>query len=237
MWQINLGAKVQIYNVEWKVLLQAKQQKQPLFYWDAWIGDFPDPFTFIQLFQTGNGQNSGDYHNVQYDALIDQASNTGDAAKRFQLFHQAESILNEDEPTIPVYFWENAHLVKPYREGLAIERNGSLPIPLHVYIGASGELNLIRYTIGRLAGAIPTLLIIITLSFLLLHAAPGGPFDAQKQIPPAIKANIERMYHLDEPLYEQYSRYLWQHLARRLWPFIPISRHDGKRNYSRRISD
>jgi oligopeptide transport system permease protein len=67
---------------------------------------------------------------------------------------------------------------------------------------------LIRYTISRLAGAIPTLLIIITLSFLLLHAAPGGPFDAQRQIPPAIKANIERMYHLDEPLYKQYARYL-----------------------------
>ena len=59
-----------------------------------------------------------------------------------------------------------------------------------------------------LLGAIPTLLIIITLSFLLLHAAPGGPFDSQKQIPPAIKANIERMYHLDEPLYRQYFRYL-----------------------------
>ena len=67
---------------------------------------------------------------------------------------------------------------------------------------------MIRYTLSRLAGAVPTLLIIITLSFLLLHAAPGGPFDAQKQIPPAIKANIERMYHLDEPLYEQYARYL-----------------------------
>jgi oligopeptide transport system permease protein len=68
---------------------------------------------------------------------------------------------------------------------------------------------LIRYTITRLAGAIPTLLIIITLSFLLLHAAPGGPFDAQKQIPPAMKANIERAYHLDESLYKQYFRYLW----------------------------
>ena len=67
---------------------------------------------------------------------------------------------------------------------------------------------MIRYTFGRLAGAIPTLLIIITLSFLLLHAAPGGPFDQQRQIPPEIKANIERMYHLDEPLYKQYARYL-----------------------------
>lgn len=67
---------------------------------------------------------------------------------------------------------------------------------------------MIRYTLRRLLGAIPTLLIIITLAFLLLHAAPGGPFDVQKRIPPAIERNIERMYHLNEPLYEQYFRYL-----------------------------
>ena len=67
---------------------------------------------------------------------------------------------------------------------------------------------MLRYTISRLLGAIPTMLVIITSAFFLLHAAPGGPFDSQKQIPPAIKLNIERMYHLDEPLYEQYVRYL-----------------------------
>jgi len=67
---------------------------------------------------------------------------------------------------------------------------------------------LFRYTMNRIAGAIPTLLIIVTLSFLLLHAAPGGPFDAQRQLPPAIKASIERTYHLDEPLWKQYARYL-----------------------------
>ena len=67
---------------------------------------------------------------------------------------------------------------------------------------------MLRYTISRLLGAIPTILVIITLAFMLLHAAPGGPFDSQKQIPPAIKANIERKYHLDEPLYKQYLRYL-----------------------------
>jgi oligopeptide transport system permease protein len=67
---------------------------------------------------------------------------------------------------------------------------------------------LLRYTISRLLGAIPTILVIITLAFLLLHAAPGGPFDSQKKIPPEIKASIERKYHLDEPLYKQYLRYL-----------------------------
>jgi oligopeptide transport system permease protein len=67
---------------------------------------------------------------------------------------------------------------------------------------------LLRYTISRLLGAIPTILVIITLAFLLLHAAPGGPFDSQKKIPPEIKASIERKYHLDEPLHKQYLRYL-----------------------------
>lgn len=67
---------------------------------------------------------------------------------------------------------------------------------------------MLRYTISRLLSSIPTILIIVTLAFLLLHAAPGGPFDSQKKIPPEIKANIERKYHLDEPLYKQYFRYL-----------------------------
>src|SRR6202158_706517 len=70
------------------------------------------------------------------------------------------------------------------------------------------RVDLLRYTISRLLGAIPTVLVIITLSFMLLHAAPGGRFDSQKKIPPEIKANTERKYHLDEPLYKQYLRYL-----------------------------
>ena len=117
MWLMNLGAKVQIYNVEWRVLLQARQLKQPILFWYAWTGDFPDPFTFMQLFQTGFGMNDGDYRNPQYDALVDQASNMNDGAARYQLFHQAESILNEDAPVLPVTFSESSHLIKPYLKG------------------------------------------------------------------------------------------------------------------------
>lgn len=69
---------------------------------------------------------------------------------------------------------------------------------------------MLRYTFRRLLFAIPTLLVIITLAFVLLHAAPGGPFDTQKALPPQILANIEAAYHLNEPVYEQYFRYLGQ---------------------------
>lgn len=117
MWLMNLGAKVQIYNVEWKVLLQSLQLKQPVFFWDAWFGDFPDPFTFMQLFQTGFGMNYGEYANPRYEALLEQANSITDNTKRFELFHQAEAILNEDAPSLPVYYYVATHLIKPYVKG------------------------------------------------------------------------------------------------------------------------
>lgn len=62
--------------------------------------------------------------------------------------------------------------------------------------------------LGRLAAVIPTLLAIITLAFVLLRLAPGGPFDTDKEIPKEVLENIQRAYHLDEPLPAQYLRYL-----------------------------
>jgi oligopeptide transport system permease protein len=67
---------------------------------------------------------------------------------------------------------------------------------------------LLRYALLRLLGAIPTLLLVIVLAFLMVHAAPGGPFDDERVLPPDIEANIARAYHLDEPLYRQLYRYL-----------------------------
>lgn len=67
---------------------------------------------------------------------------------------------------------------------------------------------MLRYTLRRLLGAVPTLFLVIVLAFLLVHAAPGGPFDDQRVLPPEIEANIEAAYHLDEPLYMQFLRYV-----------------------------
>ena len=67
---------------------------------------------------------------------------------------------------------------------------------------------MLRYVFRRLLTAIPTLFLIITISFFLMHIAPGGPFNMERGIPPEIKANIERVFHLDEPVWMQYFRYL-----------------------------
>jgi oligopeptide transport system permease protein len=66
----------------------------------------------------------------------------------------------------------------------------------------------IRYFFTRLAGAIPTLLIIITATFFLMRAAPGGPFDQEQTLPPEIVANLQSAYGLDQPIWTQYGRYL-----------------------------
>jgi len=64
------------------------------------------------------------------------------------------------------------------------------------------------YFLKRLGGAVPTLFIIITGSFFMIRMAPGGPFDRERVVPPDILANLMRAYHLDEPLWKQYLRYL-----------------------------
>ena len=67
---------------------------------------------------------------------------------------------------------------------------------------------MLRYALKRILGAIPTLLLVIAIAFLMVHVAPGGPFDSERALPPAIEANIERYYRLDESLPEQFWRYL-----------------------------
>ena len=67
---------------------------------------------------------------------------------------------------------------------------------------------MLRYALLRIFGAIPTLLLVIALAFLMVHAAPGGPFDAERVLPPDIEENIARAYHLDESLPQQFVRYV-----------------------------
>ncbi|HJR70936.1 MAG TPA: oligopeptide ABC transporter permease OppB [Gammaproteobacteria bacterium] len=67
---------------------------------------------------------------------------------------------------------------------------------------------MLRYSLRRLLGAIPTLLILIAVAFVMIRLAPGGPFDSERQPSPEIEANLRAAYHLDEPLYQQFGRYL-----------------------------
>src|SRR5579871_6861062 len=67
---------------------------------------------------------------------------------------------------------------------------------------------MLRFLIRRLAVAVPTLFVVITVAFFMMRAAPGSPFDSDRRLPPEIKANVERKFGMNRPLGVQYLSYL-----------------------------
>lgn len=75
-----------------------------------------------------------------------------------------------------------------------------------------------KFVIKRILLFIPALFTIITITFFFIRLAPGGPFDKEKNVPPEVLQNLERYYHLDEPLWKQYIRYIFNILRLDLGP-------------------
>jgi len=67
---------------------------------------------------------------------------------------------------------------------------------------------MLAYALRRIAGLIPTLFVLVSLSFFIIRLAPGGPFDQEQALPPAVRSNLDAAYGLDRPLVSQYGRYL-----------------------------
>jgi oligopeptide transport system permease protein len=67
---------------------------------------------------------------------------------------------------------------------------------------------MLNFALKRLLSAVPTLLVLVALAFFLLRAAPGGPFDEERALPPEVQAQVAAAYHLDESLWRQFTRYL-----------------------------
>ncbi len=83
-----------------------------------------------------------------------------------------------------------------------------------------------NYFIRRLIGLIPTLLVIITISFFIIRLAPGGPFDTERQPPEQVLENIQEKFHLNEPLVVQYLRYMKDILRGDLGPSFRYQDHN-----------
>ncbi|MGH8274087.1 MAG: peptide ABC transporter substrate-binding protein [Gammaproteobacteria bacterium] len=117
MWRQNIGADVTLYNEQWKVYLQDTQYGHSNLFWSAWIGDYPDPYTFAQLFDKGFAMNYGHFDDSAYNALISAADHETDNQKRYRLFEKAGRIINREMPYIPLYYYVAYRLIKPYVAG------------------------------------------------------------------------------------------------------------------------
>ena len=117
MWKRNLKFEVKLNNKEWKTYLQDVDTLQFDVARAGWIGDFNDPMTFLDMFESDNGNNDTGWKSEKYDALLDQARAEVDAAKRTDLLHQAEAMLLAEGPVIPIYFYTSHGLVAKHLKG------------------------------------------------------------------------------------------------------------------------
>ncbi len=117
MWKEELGIDVSLYNQEWKVYLSTRQAGEFDILRAAWFGDYDDPNTFLSLGETDNGNNHTNWSHPEYDALIEQARIEQNPEQRLDLFQQAEAILLDEAPVIPIYFYVTSLLIHPSVKG------------------------------------------------------------------------------------------------------------------------
>lgn len=123
MWRNQLGVNVNLARQEWKVYLNSLSSLDYDIARSSWVGDYPDPNTFLDMFLTGGGNNRTGWSSAEYDALIDAAAAELDPAKRFELLQQAEELLVvEEAPVAPIYFYVGIQLFDPGKLG-GIEPN------------------------------------------------------------------------------------------------------------------
>jgi len=111
-WKRNLGVNVTTRNLEWKVFLADMRTLDYQMCRASWIGDYGDPSTFFDIFESTSGNNRTGWGNARYDALLEQTRRERDLARRLELFQQMERILvEEDCPILPVYGYVNTGLL------------------------------------------------------------------------------------------------------------------------------
>lgn len=117
MWKKGLGIEVGIYNQEskvWATSMRALNYDIARF---AWIGDYLDASTFLDLMASDSGNNQTGWKNAEYDRMLELARTTADTAKRFEYFQRCEQILAEECPIAPIYFYSRNNLRLPNVKG------------------------------------------------------------------------------------------------------------------------
>ncbi len=117
MWSKNLHIHVALQNEEWKVYLDALRNTNYDIARAGWGADYIDPGTFLDLFMTGGGNNETGWSNAAYDRLCRLAAGTGDAAARYAAYQQAEAVLVDEMPIIPIFIYTRPRLMQPSVKG------------------------------------------------------------------------------------------------------------------------
>jgi oligopeptide transport system substrate-binding protein len=117
MWRTQLGIDVSIVLQENRVLYDTVRTKNYDLSPTGWVGDYLDPSTFLELFLSTNGNNHTGWSSPVYDRLIAESLQAGDNVLRYPLYHQAEQLLMDEMPIVPLVFARRNYLLRPSVKG------------------------------------------------------------------------------------------------------------------------
>jgi oligopeptide transport system permease protein len=236
-WRQAFGLETEQIASDFGVFAGQRQAGEYAISWDAWGADYPHANNQLNgLFTCGGGNNNSQYCNPAFDALIAKAAAEPDQGKQADIYKEAQKIMMDDANFLPLLFRTFATVVKPWVDGeivTSIDHNnpgdnfaetiriiktspfdgdyrgaGPRAGPLCTFPGLYREATtVISYITRRVLWIIPVLFTVSILTFGLMHAVPGGPWDAEKRLPAGVEANLNAQYGLDKPVYEQYVQW------------------------------
>lgn len=126
-WAQNLGINVNIDNTEWQVYLERLNVLDFQVARMGWIADYNDASSFLDMYRTADsGNNDTGWENEEFKSLIDQASAEQDPAVRTDLQLQAEAIIVDEMPVIPIYYYTNLYVVQDHVENMSPDAFGNI---------------------------------------------------------------------------------------------------------------
>jgi dipeptide transport system substrate-binding protein len=128
MFKENIGVEVKLANMEWNVFAEEQKALKFQLSRSSFLADYADPINFLENFQTGHSMNRTGWSNEKYDQLIKDAKNEADEAKRFELMYEAEKILFEEMPIIPIHFYNQVYLYNDAVSGIVRHPVGYLEL-------------------------------------------------------------------------------------------------------------
>ncbi|MET3287664.1 UNVERIFIED_CONTAM: oligopeptide transport system substrate-binding protein [Brevibacillus sp. OAP136] len=126
-WRKNLGVETKLENAEWKVYLEKMHEGNYQVGRLGWSADFNDPINFLELFKEKNGGNNDTrWENPKYKDLLNQSGVEADPAKRSELLHQAEQIIMDDMPIMPIYYYTHTWVKNDKVKGVVTDALGAI---------------------------------------------------------------------------------------------------------------
>ena len=117
IWKKNLGAEVSLENQEWKTFLDTRHQGNYDVARAGWCADYNEPSSFLNMMLSYSSNNTVHYKNKQFDAYMKESLRVKSDDERAEIYQKAEGVLDKDSAIVPLYYYVNTRLVKPYVGG------------------------------------------------------------------------------------------------------------------------